>query len=48
MYQYRPDSPQVKQKVISSIANLVYELPHKFPNDWRLRTLGNKEILGKF
>ena len=33
---------------MSSIANLVYELPHMFPNNLRLRTLGNKEILGKF
>ena len=34
--------------MISSIANLVYELPHELPNNLRLRTLGNKEILGKF
>ena len=33
--------------MISSIANLVYELPHKLPNDLRLRILGNQEILGK-
>ena len=26
---------------------MVYELPHKFPNNLRLRILGNKEILGK-
>ena len=32
---------------MSSIANLVYELPHELPNDLRLRILGNKEILGK-
>ena len=38
---------QVKRNVISSIANLVYELPHKLPNNLRLRILGNKEILGK-
>ena len=28
----------------SSIANLVYKLPHELPNDLRLSTLGNKEI----
>ena len=33
--------------MISSISNLVYELPHELPNDLRLRILGNKEILGK-
>ena len=31
---------------MSSIANLVYELPHELPNDLRLWILGNKEILG--
>ena len=30
-----------------SIANLVYGLPHKLPNDLRLRILENKEMLGK-
>ena len=34
--------------MISSIANLVYKLPHEFPNDVRLRILGSKEILGKY
>ena len=33
--------------MISSTENLVYELPHELPNDFRLRILGNKEILGK-
>ena len=33
--------------VISSIANLVYELPHELQGDLRLRILENKEILGK-
>ena len=33
--------------MVSSIANLVYELPHEFPTDLRLRILGNKEILRK-
>ena len=32
--------------MISSIANLIHELPHELPNDLRLRILGNKEILG--
>ena len=48
MLQYRSDSPQVKQKLIFSIANLVYELPHELPNDLRLRILGNQEKLEKF
>ena len=33
--------------MISSIANLVYELPRELPNDLRLRILRNKEISGK-
>ena len=33
--------------MISSIGNLVYELPHEFPNDLKFRILGNNEILGK-
>ena len=33
--------------MISSIANLVYELPHGLSNDLRFRFLGNKDILGK-
>ena len=33
--------------MISSVANLVYDLPHKLPNDLQLRILRNKEILGK-
>ena len=33
--------------MISSIANLPYELPNELPNDLRLKILGNKEILGK-
>ena len=32
---------------MSSISNLVNELPHELPNGLRPRTLGNKEILGK-
>ena len=38
MFQYRPDQPQVKQNMISSKANLVYELPHALPNDLRRLT----------
>ena len=33
--------------MISSIANLVPELPHELPKDLRLTILGNQEILGK-
>ena len=40
MFCYRSDSPQVKRNVISSIANLVYELPHELPNELRLTILG--------
>ena len=36
-----------KKNVISSIANLVHELPHELLNHLRLMILGNKEILGK-
>ena len=39
MFYYRLDEPQVKRNVISSKANLVYELPHKLPNDLRLKDL---------
>ena len=28
--------------------SLIYKLPHKLPNDLRVRTFGNKEILAKF
>ena len=42
MFSYRSDWPQVKRNVISSIGNLVYELPHELPNDVRLE---NKKIL---
>ena len=47
MFYYRSDSLQVKRNVISSIANLVYELPHELPNDLRFKILRNTEILGK-
>ena len=36
-----------KTNVVSSIANLVYKLPHELPNELRVRILGNKEMLGK-
>ena len=47
MFQYKSDEPQAKRNMISSTANLVYELPHKLSNDLRLRILGNKKILRK-
>ena len=34
-------SPQVKQIVLISNKNGIYELTDKLPNDLRLRTLGN-------
>ena len=37
----RSESPQVKRYLISSITNLVHELSHELPNDFRLRILGN-------
>ena len=47
IFQYSSDSLQVKRNFISSIANLVYELPHELPNEGRLRILENQEILEK-
>ena len=38
---------KVNRNVVSSIADLVYELPHQLPNDLRFRILGKKKILGK-
>ena len=40
-------SPRVKRNSIISNKQSVYELPHKLPNDLRLRILGNKEKSGK-
>ena len=40
-------STQVKRSAIISNKKGVYELPHKLPNDLRLRILGNKEKSGK-
>ena len=34
-------SPHVKQCVIITYKHGMYELPHEFPNDLRLRILGN-------
>ena len=45
--QQRSDQRQVKRNVISTMANVVYELPHQLPNDLRLRILRNNKILGK-
>ena len=42
------DEPQVKRKVITDKANLVYEFSHELPNDLRVMILGNKKILGKY
>ena len=33
--------PQVKRIVITSNKHGIYELPHKLPNDFRLKILGN-------
>ena len=38
---------KIKKSLISSITNLVHELPHKFLNDLRLRILGNWKIIQK-
>ena len=38
---------QVKRSVIISNKHGIYELPHKLPNDLRLRILGNWERSGK-
>ena len=51
MFQYRSDEPQVKRNLISRIANLVYELPHKLPNNlrldlWKLRVIRKIPNLG--
>ena len=40
-------SPQVKRSAIISNTQDVYELPHEFPNDLRIRILGNKEKSGE-
>ena len=40
-------SPLVKRWAIVTYKHGIYELPHEWPNDLRLRILGNKEMLGK-
>ena len=45
MFQYRPDSPQVKQNLISTITNFVRELPHELQNGLRIITLGQPQLL---
>ena len=40
-------SPEVKQSVIISNKQGVYEMLHELPNDLRLSILGNMEISGK-
>ena len=40
-------SRQVKWSAIISNKQGVYELPHKLPNDSRLKILGNQEKSGK-
>ena len=45
VFQYRSVSPEVKRNLIPSIAIFLYELPHDWPIDLRLRILRNQEIL---
>ena len=40
-------SPQVKRGAIISNKHGMYELPHEFPNNLRLRVLGNQEKSGE-
>ena len=39
-------SPQVKRWAINTYKHGIYELPHEFPNDLRLRILENWKISG--
>ena len=48
MFQCMSISPQVRRTLISSIINLVYELPHQLLNDLRLESLGNQELIENF
>ena len=41
MFQYRSDTLQVKQNLISSIANFAYVLTQELPNNLRLSTFVN-------
>ena len=47
MFLCKIDSPEVKEDVIPSTMNFIWELPHELPNDLRLRILGNFLIMGK-
>ena len=40
-------SPQVKRWAIVTYKHGIYELPHKLPNDLRLRKLGNIRKVSK-
>ena len=40
-------SPQVKQCAIITYKHGIYDLPHKLPNNLRLRILGNEKISRK-
>ena len=40
-------SPQVKRWAIITYKLGIYELPNEFPNDLRLRILGNYDMPGK-
>ena len=40
-------SPEVKKCAVITNKHGIYELPHEFPDDLRLRILGNNERSGK-
>ena len=40
-------SPSVKRCAIIPDKHVIYELPHEFSNDLRLRILGHEKISGK-
>ena len=48
MVQSSSTASTSKTELTSSIKNVLYELPHKLPNNFRLKIFGNKEILRKF
>ena len=41
IFQFRSDSPEVKQSLIFSIRNLIYKYPDELSNDLRLSILKN-------
>ena len=45
VFQCRSNSPQLKQILISSITNLLYELSNELPNGLKLSILGHMEIV---